>query len=80
MDCHSGNKLDTNCMTTATASVLFHKFQKATKEDEYDNYVSTMIIWIPDWGVVQYANGFEKLFDQVVWISDAILIPDKISE
>ena len=34
-----GNKLETNCMTIATASVLFHKFQKAAEEEEYDNYV-----------------------------------------
>jgi hypothetical protein len=36
----SASKLDTNCMTVATASVLFHRFLKAAKKDLYDNYVS----------------------------------------
>jgi hypothetical protein len=29
-------------MTVATASVLFHRFQKATQDEVYDNFVSLL--------------------------------------
>ena len=60
----SGTKLDMDCMTSADACILFHKFQRASRGEFVDNYVSCC------WLIFAPVRSMREPPSSLTWMSD----------